>query len=507
MSGGARLALLVDGARPRRWQVELVEALRGAGAEPLALLFDRRGSGAAVSALARLYRRLDHALFSRLSALPDPFCRLSPPPGLDTWPLESAPLEGLALDLLLDLRDAPVVAAHTVAPAGCAVWRLDLGGESGGLGEQVRGEDVVAEELRLVEPAGERPLFRAWGAANRYSLYLGRARRCWGWVGRLPRLVARRRELAPSVEGGCAPSPSVSPAALLLRLPLRLLRKALREALGRDLWVIGLRREASSGLPEGGGFHPIANPPGSYLADPFLLRREGRNYLFCEEYRIAEGKGVIAVAEIDDGGGLSPLVTVLERPHHLSYPCLLEAQGGLWMVPEGRRGGSVELYRCVEFPHRWELAATPLPGVAAVDSTLFAHDGRYWLFTSPVEPRSGSADDLEIYWADRLEGPWHPHPANPLLSDARRGRCAGAVFELDGQLIRPAQDCAERYGRRLVFNRIERLTTEEYREVEVGALGAEWHPRGEGAHTWNRGGGWEVVDGALWRPRWRRGDG
>lgn len=508
MSGGVRLALLV-GEAPLRWQCELAEALRLGGAEPVALLLDPAKPTSSLSPPLRLYRRLDHALFSRLSSLPDPFRPAAPPPGWEPRPLGAAALDGLAPELLLDLRDAAGEGAEPVVVPGCEVWRLDLGGEAAGLDELIRGEAVVAGELRGVAAAGEWLLHRAWGATNRYSPYLGRARRCWGWVARLPRLMARLRQAPPAARERRAASATVrlSLTALLVRLLPRLLNKAWREALGRDLWLIGVRRAGGGGLPAGGGFLPIDNPRGSYLADPFLLHREGRDYLFCEEYRIAEAKGVIVAGELDGEGGLSALSTVLERPYHLSYPCLLEARGELWMVPESRRGGSVELYRCVEFPHRWALAATPLPGVAAVDSTLFEQDGRFWLFTSPVDPRSGAADDLELHWADRPEGPWHPHPANPLLSDARRGRCAGAVFLHDGELIRPAQDCAERYGRRLVFNRIERLSTEAYREVAMAELGGEWHPRGEGAHTWNRGGGWEVIDGALWRPRWRRGDG
>jgi len=292
----------------------------------------------------------------------------------------------------------------------------------------------------------------------------------------------------------------------LFKLLIRLVKKLLSNTFGSDIWVIGLRKKTQYSWLCKDDFVPIFNPKGTYLADPFLFVRNNRTYLFCEAFRMADRKGVIMVSELDSEGNCASWRLALERPYHLSYPCIFENNEELWMVPESRHGGSIDLYRCVEFPDRWELVKALLPGVAAVDSTLFEYDDRYWLFTSLVDPVSGSADDLALYWADNIEGVWHSHAMNPLLSDARIGRCAGAIFVHNDQLIRPAQDCAERYGQRIVFNRIELLSTTEFLEVEIGEFGGEWHPRGKGAHTWNSAGDWEVIDGALWSPRWKRGN-
>ena len=46
--------------------------------------------------------------------------------------------------------------------------------------------------------------------------------------------------------------------------------------------------------------------------------------------------------------------------------------------------------------------------------------------------------ELSIYWADRIRGPWRPHALNPVKLDARSSRPAGALFRRDGKWIRPA---------------------------------------------------------------------
>jgi hypothetical protein len=48
--------------------------------------------------------------------------------------------------------------------------------------------------------------------------------------------------------------------------------------------------------------------------------------------------------------------------------------------------------------------------------------------------------------ADTITGPWIPHARWPVKIDIRGARPAGMMFNLDGRLFRPAQDCAETYG-------------------------------------------------------------
>ena len=56
-----------------------------------------------------------------------------------------------------------------------------------------------------------------------------------------------------------------------------------------------------------------------------------------------------------------------------------------YMIPETKQNKTIELYQCNEFPHKWEFLKTLMVNVEAVDSTLFEHMGKWWLFTNLVE--------------------------------------------------------------------------------------------------------------------------
>ena len=56
------------------------------------------------------------------------------------------------------------------------------------------------------------------------------------------------------------------------------------------------------------------------------------------------------------------------------------------------------------------------------------------------------------------------------------------------------------YGREVVFNKITRLTVDEFEEVEIGRLGTPW--RGSiGCHTFNQLDSTTVVDRLVQRRR------
>ena len=78
--------------------------------------------------------------------------------------------------------------------------------------------------------------------------------------------------------------------------------------------------------------------------------------------------------------------------------------------------------------------------VYAVDATIHTQDGRIWLFAGISNGRYSNSDEVAIFFADRLTGPWAPHRNNPVVSDVRCARPAGALFCRAGKLIRPSQD-------------------------------------------------------------------
>jgi hypothetical protein len=238
-----------------------------------------------------------------------------------------------------------------------------------------------------------------------------------------------------------------------------------------------------------------------YFADPFIFAHERRNFIFCEEYPYATGKGVLTAFEILADGKVSAALPVMEQDWHLSYPQVFARDGEIWMIPETCAANRIELYRATRFPDDWTREAVLIDNVRASDATLVEHGGRLWLFATIAEDGLSSWDALHLYYSDSLLGPWTAHPANPVLIDAGAARPAGAMFMHNGALWRPAQDCSRGYGGGLALCSVDRLDVQEFRQTVRARLKPPPELRAHGAHTLNCAAGFEVIDvvGARWR--------
>src|SRR6185295_16298411 len=147
-----------------------------------------------------------------------------------------------------------------------------------------------------------------------------------------------------------------------------------------------------------------------------------------------------------------------------------------------------------------------LDDVRLVDATLHREKSgtreRWWMFANSAAGGSRMFDDeLHLFYADRLTGEWRPHPRNPVKSDARSSRPAGALFSRNGVLYRPAQVCVPRYGAGIALQRVLKLTPEEYAERQVERLLPPPSSGLYGLHTMNRAGDLIVVDAFARRRR------
>src|SRR5262249_32249988 len=153
-----------------------------------------------------------------------------------------------------------------------------------------------------------------------------------------------------------------------------------------------------------------------------------------------------------------------ERPYHLSYPFLFRHGESIYMIPETGSNRQVELYRARSFPFEWELSRILLEDIELYDVTLLQHKNVWWLFAAAAHDRGSAHDELVIFYSESLEGPWKPHPLNPVKSDCRSARPAGAVVTDGERLLRPAQDCERGYGTGLVWLEITELTLDRFIE-------------------------------------------
>ena len=314
-------------------------------------------------------------------------------------------------------------------------------------------------------------------------------------AGKLEASESAAPALPPSPPPGLARACAFLGKSLGAKIADRLTRLAAHQGHWRVGWRWAQGDEVSSRLAwPSAPYSFLPDDARRFYADPFVLWRDGLAYVFCEEYPYATGKGVISVFTVSRSGAVSTPRTVLERPYHLSYPMVFERDGQVFMIPETSANRTVEIYRATSFPDRWTLENTLLQGVSASDATLIERDGRLWLFAA-LAPNGGSSwDTLGLFHAAQLMGPYAPHAANPVLTDAGSARPGGMMFVRDGALIRPAQDCTGGYGSALALCRVSSLDPEHYAQTVLARLAPQSSWRAEGTHMLNAAGGLEVID-------------
>jgi hypothetical protein len=437
------------------------------------------------------------------------------------WPLDShvAAITAEDLDVLLCL--APDIPSDRLT--GCArfgAWSLYGGGcgEARFFWEMYDGDPVAPITLRAhTATDGDRIIYRSFVRSDPVSLHRFR---CGGYQ-RAAHLPARRlrdlhdrgwpfitssrvyAERCPTQEPRRSRPTNATMLRFLWRMFRRVLSKRLAMWLGEEQWFLAYRR-LGPGPPadeHSAALTTIMPPAGRFYADPFLFQRDGRRFIFFEDYEWSRGSAVICYVEIDDRGGHSAPRIALRQDCHLSYPFVFAEGNAVYMLPETGGHRTVELYRAARFPVEWTLERVLLRDVCARDATLVRHDGRLWLFVAIDVDGGTPIDELFLFSSDSLHGDWEPHPMNPVVSDVRSARPAGRIFSENGHLVRPAQDCARAYGWRVVFNRIETLTPTDYSEQPIGAIEPAPDTGNLRTHSYDSDGAYEVLDGFRTRPR------
>jgi hypothetical protein len=220
-----------------------------------------------------------------------------------------------------------------------------------------------------------------------------------------------------------------------------------------------------------------------------------------EEYRYQKRKGLISVIEMTPDGRFSDPRPVLETDFHLSFPFVFEHGGRMYMLPEQAKTGQVVLYEATSFPDQWRPRTVLIDRFAGADSVLFEHRGSWWMFTTLAE-HGNHDNNLHLFHSPTLFGGFQPHPCNPVKVGISGSRMAGKIFKEGNRIVRPAQNCLNRYGGSVVFHEILALDEARYqerflREVEPSARS----PFAKALHTVNTTGQTTVVDGLRFAPR------
>ncbi len=269
-------------------------------------------------------------------------------------------------------------------------------------------------------------------------------------------------------------------------------------------YAIAFRQRNGKALYEnessGEGFILIKSAFRYWMADPFLIKHNGVNYLFAELYDKKHSKGVIGYAKLK-GNRCGRFHICLREKYHLSYPCIFQRDDNIYMVPETRDNNEVALYKASGFPKKWEKDKV-ICRQACVDTTPFRYQNDNYYFTTIVNEHSS---DDNLFLINEKSG-----ECKQLLKDNLCLRSAGnVIFEKDN-MIRPSQDDTV-YGDAVIFNRIAEFSANSYKEIPykrvlppngktnvenicVELLNNTKKIQFNGLHTYNINNDYEVID-------------
>ncbi len=293
----------------------------------------------------------------------------------------------------------------------------------------------------------------------------------------------------------------------MIKKQLKKIYKGIRRtALEKEMWQIAIRIRTDKPLYLGNAEHfvSIPNSVRYWYADPFLYEKNGKTYLFAEMYDRYTEKGVLGVAKVN-GLRVSKFRVCLDLPFHLSYPCLFEDNGNLYMIPECRQSGEVAVYKCVDFPYKWKKDRC-LYECTGVDTTMVPADlcgsDKYYITT--INTQTDHNNNLFLIDDDKKE-------VVNLIKDNTMVRCGGYFIKHDDMWLRPAQDDTDYYGCRLIFNDVKHIGVDGIDEktflnvyaphcektengVKVSIDNLERNCRYVGVHTYNANSNYEVID-------------
>ena len=265
----------------------------------------------------------------------------------------------------------------------------------------------------------------------------------------------------------------------------------------REEWIMAIRKRGDKLLFEENGereeFTIIPNSIRYWCADPFLINKDGKEYVFFEMYDRWKEKGLVGYREILEDGKFSKMKVVLECPYHLSYPNIFEKDGEVYFIPESYMAEEIAVFKATEFPDKWEKCHVLMGDIIAVDTTFINEE--YAITRTGTE---GAEEKGAILL--KVDGEKLVRAANnPVETEDSYARCGGKIFDYSGNKIRPAQDCVGGYGMGIYFRRIEKcdetaFIEETIKKIEVKDIRHNGNRVYDGIHTYNFDENYEIVD-------------
>lgn len=232
-----------------------------------------------------------------------------------------------------------------------------------------------------------------------------------------------------------------------------------------------------------------------WFADPFILDYNSESiYLLVEEFDYSVHRGRIAKLRIDrNSWTVLDCKIILDLPTHLSFPFILRENGHIYVCPENYKSGSWSMYEYNPIDEKVTFIKE-IHQRRFTDATLWKFRQKYYILSTEEPTPNGPT--LNIFSSDTLMGEFKH--VSKFVFNENIARNAGAVFEYNKELYRPAQECNYVYGHSIVFQKIE-LNDAGFNFKESYRFFSPNKKYAVGTHTFNTYGDLAVIDAKGYR--------
>lgn len=218
-----------------------------------------------------------------------------------------------------------------------------------------------------------------------------------------------------------------------------------------------------------------------FFADPFVYSwSDEQIVVFVEELEFDKPIGRLTELIVDaKTKELLSKHTLLRLDSHLSYPAIIRNNNEVLVYPENGANGKLTLYKYERDEHKLvEVGVVVEEGLT--DATIHKIGESYYMFATKV-PKT--QEDLYLYKSKQFDG---DYKEMGVVSQGRENaRSAGNLFEVDGSLYRPAQNCSKRYGGAVEIMKCKISADGKYSEEHSFSLNPTSFKYNIGLHTIN----------------------
>lgn len=238
-----------------------------------------------------------------------------------------------------------------------------------------------------------------------------------------------------------------------------------------------------------------------WFADPYFLEVNDKELVvLVEEFCYHTSKGRIAKLTINRKDySLKGMKIILDLPTHLSFPFIYHRGKDIFLMPENCKSDSTKMYRydtvSDELEKCSDVSFLPLADAIIVKMS----DGNEYVL-STQEPNQNK-DHLQVYRFDVDKMAINDVPMQDIPFESNIARNAGALFEVDGVMYRPAQDCNKCYGNGVVIQSVD-YDGGKFQMTDVNSFHSDYPKMDMGYHTFNMINGLIVVDGHGHNRKW-----